>query len=242
MTLSDLSIKDHRVQKIAGGILIFGIILVLWYMQIYSPNKQTIQEKRESLEQLNLKLANVKLSAAKLPQLRKQVEKLFVRYKLLEELLPTRRDVPDIINRLTVAARENNAQLKQMDVEPSDQGQYYFTDPYRVKVVSNYHELGGFMESVANLDFIVNASNMSMKKTNAGRATVTADFTLKSYHIPEDSRLQKPSEISVSGPSQSAIAKPRNPRSSEGGDEGGGRASEEDALRGVSGGLGPAPE
>ncbi len=229
-------IRNHKVQKIGGGLLIFLIIGVLWFTQVYSPNKEIIDEKRQALEQLNLKLSNIKLSAAKLPQLKKEVEKLFIRYKLLEELMPSDRNVADFVNKLNISARENNVKVKKIDVNPSEMSNYFYTNPYKVQLVGKYHELGSILEAIANLKFIATAKNVSLKKSSSGRATVIADFTISSYHIPTTERLEPPTIITdnLGTSGGKGISKPSSkPRP---------RATESDALSGVSGGIVPSME
>ncbi|MCK5832849.1 type 4a pilus biogenesis protein PilO [bacterium] len=231
----NISFKDHKVQKIAAGILIFGVIFALWLTQIYTPNKEIIQEKRETLEQLNLKLSNIKLSAAKLPQLKKEVERLFIRYKLLEELMPTERDVADFVTKFNISARENNMMVRQLDVIPSEASEYYHTNPYRIVISGKYHELGSFLESIANLKFVATTKNFLVKNSSKGSETVNSEFVINAYHIKTEERLQPPSMLTeVNQSSQGAISKP-TPGTKP-------RATEDDALSGVSGGIIPTLE
>jgi len=224
-----ISFRDHKVQKIAGGILIFAIIGVLWFTQIYTPNKLIIKEKRETLEQLNLKLSNIKLSAAKLPQLRKEVERLFIRYKLLEELMPTSRDVPDFVNKLNISARENNMKIRRVDVIPTEQSEYFHTNPYKVMVTGNYHELGAFLEAIANLKFVATVKNFMIKKNTNPSESISAEFVITTYHIPSTERLQPPTLLE--GQDQSAqsggITKPTDTAKP--------RATENEAIKALSG-------
>jgi len=227
----NFSFRDHRVQKIGGGILLFVVIFIFWFTQVYSPNKKIISEKRKTLEELNLKLSNIKLSAVKLPQLQKEVEKLFIQYKLLEELMPPERDVAEFINKLNISARENNVQVRQIDVHPSEPSEYYHTDPYKVRITGRYHEIGSFLSAIANLKFIATAKNFLLKRTTSGKE-VSAEFIIDSYHIPSSERLKSPSMIGASQPTTGGISKPstesRSPRATEG-----------DALGAVSGGIVP---
>ncbi|HHS51045.1 MAG TPA: hypothetical protein ENN07_08020 [candidate division Zixibacteria bacterium] len=228
-----LDFRNHKVQKIAGGILILAIVGVLWFTQVYSPNQEIIMEKRKELESLNNNLAKAKRDAAKLPLLRKEVERLFIRYKLLEELMPTTRDVADFVDKLNIAARENNMRVRRLDVLPSEPTEYYHTNPYRVSLTGNYHELGAFLESIANLKFVATTKNFMVKKGSGALETISAEFIINAYHIPSEERLQPPSIIGSSSPEEQegAISKPTA--------EARPRATEGDAVTALSGGMAP---
>ncbi|RKZ29795.1 hypothetical protein DRQ36_07565 [bacterium] len=227
MTLSDINIKDPRVQKVIGGVVILFIMVGIWHMQIYGPNKEAISKKRESIEQLNLKLQTAKMNAGKLAEIQKEMEEAFVKYKLLEKLMPAERDVPDFLNKLNIASRENNVKVINIDLEPSEVREFYIADPYRIEFKGNYHDLGAFLEDIANLPFIATAKNVNLKKTDKATGTISASLTIISYHMPMKDRLMAPTQLASARGGTHEATKPR--------------ATEDDAVGAISGGLSPAP-
>lgn len=192
MTFSDISFKDPLIQKIAGGVVILLLMVSGWYTQLYSPNKELINDKSEKLEQLNLKLQSARLQAGKLAEIEAELEEAFIKYKLLEKLLPTERDVPDFINKLNVVARQNNIKVSRIDLDPSEIMQYYTADPYRIEISGAYHNLGMFLRDVANLPFIATTKNVQLTRSSQG--DVKASLIITSYHLPSTERLEAPTE------------------------------------------------
>ena len=204
------------------------IIVGVWYGQIYSPNIKAIKEKRDRLETLNIKLNKSKLTAGQLAAIQREVEDAFIKYKLLEKLVPLERDVPDFLNKINMAARENNVKISKIDLEASELHNFYTADPYRVEVMGNYHDIGGFLEGIANLPFIATIKNVQVKSSANKKMSVISSMTVTSYHMGANERLQAPTQLAGGSRSQGG-GKP----------EGGGkpRATEDDAVTGLSGGA-----
>lgn len=192
MTLTDISFKDPLVQKIIGGLVILILMVAGWYTQLYGPNKELIEEKSKNLEQLNLKLQSARLQAGKLEEIEAELEEAFVKYKLLEKLLPTERDVPDFINKLNMAARQNNVDVNRIELDPSEIMQFYTADPYRIELSGAYHDIGKFLMDVANLPFIATARNIQLEKDSGSK--IKANLIITSYHLPSTERLESPTE------------------------------------------------
>ncbi len=192
MAFSDISFKDPLIQKMAGGVVILLLMVAGWYTQLYSPNKELVNDKSEKLEQLNLKLQSARLQAGKLAEIEAELEEAFVKYKLLEKLLPTERDVPDFIKKINVAARQNNIKISRMDLDPSEIMQYYTADPYRIEISGTYHNLGLFLRDVANLPFIATTKNVQLTRSSQG--DVNASLIITSFHLPSTERLEAPTE------------------------------------------------
>lgn len=188
MATPNISIKDPFVQKIIGGVVILIIMVASWFTQLYSPNKELIQEKRKTLEEFNLKLQSVRLQAGRLEEIEAELEVAFIKYKLLEKLLPTERNVPDFINKINMAARQNNVKISRMDLDPSEIMEFCVADPYRMEVVALYHDFGTFLQDVANLPFIATTRNIQLDRAANGQ--VKALFVITSYHLPQAERLE----------------------------------------------------
>ncbi len=193
MTLSDISFKDPLVQKVVGGLVVLILIVTVWYLQLYSPNRELINKKRQDLEQLNLTLQTARLQAGRLEEIEAELEEAFVKYKLLEKLLPTERNVPDFINKVNMAARQNNVNIARMDLDPSEIMEFYTADPYRMEVVGGYHDFGNFLQEIANLSFIATTKNIQLDKVAGDK--VKATFIITSYHLPTRDRLEAPTEM-----------------------------------------------
>lgn len=242
MALENVDIKDPRVQKIFITLAVLLLITVFWYTQSYQPNSKQIRFKKENLESLNLQLSTAKLAAGKLPELKKEMEESFIKYKLLEQLLPTDRDVPDFITRINVAARENNISIKNIELQPSETRPYFIANPHRIEVTANYHDLASFIEALANMPFIATEKNFHIRRNTRGKGSISAIFNVISYHIPSKDRIEKPDQLAgtqagaSSGAQQTEAPLPGQPP------EGVPRATRDDAVTGLSGGVGPPPE
>ena len=237
-----LNIKDPRVIKVVVGLIIMFVIIAIWYTRSYEPNSIIIEEKRGVLEGLTIKLQKAKLDASKLPQIKKEMEEAFIKYKVLEELLPSDRDVPEFLNKMNVSARENNVSIKNIEVLATELRPYFSVNPYRIEVTANYHDIGSFFEAIANLKFIITEKNLNMKKNPRGKGSVFVTMNFMSYHIPTEDRLQSPEQALKA---QEALPSDKQPQTTPGKPvppaTAKPRATTDDAVGAVSGGAGPAP-
>lgn len=189
-----LNYKNPFVQKIAGGLVLSVLILVIWYMGYYSENSKVISDKRSEYEKLQKELSNLKEKAMNLEELREEAASIYLRYKLLEGLLPPERNVPAFIDKVYSAAQEYDLVIKNIRPEKSQKASFYYEDPYTFSIQGTYHDFGQFLSRILNLPIIIIPTNIQYESASAGKVNI--DLTLTSYHIDKQKRLEVPEELS----------------------------------------------
>jgi type IV pilus assembly protein PilO len=192
--MEGLDFRNPTVQKIGGGVIIAIIIIIVWFMQMYSPNKRLIAERRNKLDGLRQKLNNAKMRANKLDAVIEERDSLYTKYKLLEKLMPTERDVSDFINKLYISATNNGIMVEKLDKKASFPQDFFMADPYELDITTSYHKLGFFLSEVANFPFTTTTSQMKLNATGDEENSLSIDLTLITYHIENGQRLKKPTD------------------------------------------------
>jgi Tfp pilus assembly protein PilO len=92
---------------------------------------------------------------------------------------------------------------------PPEPRQFYNVASFEIEMKGTYHDFGTFISYIANFPFIANVSNMEIKATEVAVAaadeqeevgvgevgrkkeTITATFTLSTYFVREEERLEE---------------------------------------------------
>lgn len=200
--LDKINIKDPRLQKIAGTVVLFSIIFFIWYSRSYSVNKKTIAQKQAEYENLKTELNAAIQTAAQLDEITKEIEKLFAQYKIIQELLPSERNDADFINKLYIVARQAKINVLSLEPKPSQQQQFFWEDPYGLEVEGTYHSLGTFFAFLANLPFSALVSELKINATGSQdptKSTVRSRFNIIGHHLEQAEKIERTEELLKKG-------------------------------------------
>ncbi|MBN1756387.1 type 4a pilus biogenesis protein PilO [bacterium] len=195
-----MDLKNPTTQKILGGLIIFLIILVTWYLTSYSKKAEEIRNLESQNEELALELEKIKLKAKSLDQLKEEAKEIYIKYKLLENLMPPQRNVPDFLDKLYSAAKECGVLINEITPEPSSPIDFYFSDPYTIQFITSYNQLGQFFSKVVNFPVVILPSNLRLEQNpvqGVGNQTVNVSAILTTYHITESNKLKPPKELGI---------------------------------------------
>ena len=192
---SKIDYKSPTFIKIVGTAIMFILILYLWNKMSYSPNSKIIQEKQEQLEKLKRDIQKAKNAAQNLEKLQSELKRLFTQYKLVEELLPQKRDLTDFIKKIDLVAKQADAKLIKLEQKPSQQVSYYYQDPYDIQIKTTFHGLGKFLSLVANLPFTALVKNVKITKTNDKKYSIDVSMTIVAHHMKSEQRIYKIEEL-----------------------------------------------
>ena len=184
-----MKLRDPAVQKwmIIGGLAI-GLAYGYWNY-IYQPKKMRILQMEQKLKMDCERLERGKRVARNFDSFRDNYEQLLVNWDAALELLPTEKEMDDLLKQITLAGQSSQVTfLLFRPLEPVEHP-YYWENPIRVKTLSTYHRLGEFMSKIAALPRIVNISNPTMTAwaPRKGRShnTVETEFLATIYIFKE---------------------------------------------------------
>lgn len=180
-----MKLRNPAVQK---WLLLGGAVIALVYgysNYVYSPRKEAIRQSSEKLKQERERLERGKRVAKNYRVLQANYTQLTVNWEAALELLPTEKEMDDLLKRITLAGQSSEVTfLLFRPLEPVEHP-YYWENPIRVKTLSTYHRLARFLSKVAALPRIVNISGLRMTAwaPRKGRSvnTVEAEFLATIY-------------------------------------------------------------
>jgi Tfp pilus assembly protein PilO len=188
--MATFDIKSPGVQKLllamllAGGALgiYFSTHLVSW---TFPSGSEKIADLKSQYEQKSAELARARASVADLPRFEAEYEQLHQRWEMASELLPTERQLPTLLRKITLAGQQTGVTFTMVRpgaVQPSD---FHTEMPIAVSVAGDYHAVGSFLAELANLRRIITVSNVKLK-ANGGNdplQTTSVEFTASAYSL-----------------------------------------------------------
>jgi type IV pilus assembly protein PilO len=147
--------------------------------------KQITELKTEKDNKAN-ELSRARAIVADLPRFEAEYEQLHERWTAAAELLPTERQLPVLMRRISLAAQQSGVGFTMFRPAGPRNEQHYTETPIQIAVYGDYHQIGSFLADLANMRRIVTVAHVQLK-TNANIRDVTAsavaEFTASSYHL-----------------------------------------------------------
>lgn len=188
--MANVDLKSPGVQKLLLAFLLSGGALGVFFFSHLMPwtfpsGSDRIAEMKSQYEQKSAELARARASVADLPRFEAEYDQLHQRWELASELLPTDKQLPTLLRKITLAGQQTGitfAQFRPAGMKPSD---YHTEMPIKVTVSGDYHSVGSFLAELANMRRIVTVSDLklttNMRNDNTG--TTVAEFTASAYSL-----------------------------------------------------------
>lgn len=195
-----MDFKDPAVQK---GIIVVILCAMIGYVYFFTsflpfffhPTKVRIVSLSSEYEKMSAELEKARRTVDNLPKLEEEYEKLHEKWVAAQGLLPEEKEVADLLRKVTGVGTQAGVDFLLFEPKAPVAREFITENPVHVKVRGEYHQLGIFLSKVANLDRIVNVSNLTIKaidrkgNTKEDRLlrnyTVEAEMTLTAYTLVE---------------------------------------------------------
>src|SRR5664280_1145824 len=165
------------------GVFVAVVLYAAAYYQLpnFSEMKQTLENKKNELDQLNQKITQGRAAERRLPQLREEVRRTELDLQRLLQILPTARNAEELIKKIQALAGQGEFFLKKWTPKEYVNKDFYAEWPIDLQIDGTYHNLALFFEKVARFSRIINIEDLVMTgyPDAAGGRTLGANFTMK---------------------------------------------------------------
>jgi type IV pilus assembly protein PilO len=184
-----------------GGVA-FLVLIVPYQMYVLSPRQESnaeLQLRFESLETVNRR-AEV-LAAQGGGDLQERLALYEAHVARLEELIPGQEEVPALIDDIGTRARLVSVDLRELQPQGREPGQYYDRTSYNLAVVGEYHSVARFLTEIASLPRIVTPVQVDLQLFGQPQqyrdleSPVVATFRIETYVLPDSSAAPPPAQI-----------------------------------------------
>ena len=164
-----------------------GAVLYLAVTFYVPPNfnemRDKIVKKKGEIAQLEEKINQGRAAERRLPQLREEVRRIELDLQRLLQILPTRRNVEELIKRVEALTRQGDFFLKSFTPKPYINKDFYAEWPIEITLDGTYHNLALFFEKISRFQRIINVEDLVLGGRNdtSGGRTLSAAFTIKTF-------------------------------------------------------------
>jgi type IV pilus assembly protein PilO len=186
------SLRDPKTLRLIATVILGGAAVYVFLATPYLPvnypvANAKIKDLKADFEKKSNDLARARQSVADLPRFQAEFAALHERYEMAAELLPTDKEMPGVLRRLTLAGQQCGIQFESFRPDPEVRKDHYTEVPIQLKIVGGYHQVGQFLAEVANMPRIMKVSNLQVNtnpKANDDPGMTTAcDLVITVYTL-----------------------------------------------------------
>ena len=186
--MSKLSFGAQVIVFAILGAILYGV----FYLWFYSPMQQEIEEKTTQRRDLQAEVENAKTTAARLPEFRREVERKEATLQALSRILPSQKEVDDLLRKVQQLAAESSLDVLRFKPEATRPQDFYAAWPITLDLDGSYHNLAYFFDRLSRLSRIVNVTNLKIEaksdptisSTISARCTATTFVFIEAAPVP----------------------------------------------------------
>jgi len=175
---------DLGKMSLSAQVVIFLVLAGLLYggylYFFHAAYQDQIEEKQAERKSLQDEVEKGKVTAARLPEFRREVERREATLQALSRILPSNKEVDDLLRKVQQMATESSLNVLRFKPETTQPRDFYAAWPISLELDGNYHNLAYFFDRLSKLSRIVNVSDLKISSnkqptlSSTIRATCTA--------------------------------------------------------------------
>jgi type IV pilus assembly protein PilO len=194
-----------------AGILFLAAAMVgaAYYYIYFNPLYQANQQLETKIKDKNAENERLKLFEPKLLEVNRNMAILQQQLEIQKKIVPDDKDADQFIKLLHDTAATSGIEIRRYTALPVGNKEFYSEVPFAIDIDGPYYSVLNFFQRVAELERIVNVSNMQMGNTKSGSAakvktayayapgeTVLASCTATTFfsHEPEEQPAPAPAK------------------------------------------------
>lgn len=192
LDMGKMSLGTQVVIFLVLAVAIYGV----FYYFVYTGLQADIENKARQRKELNDEVEKGKVTAARLPEFRREVERREATLQALSRILPSSKEVDDLLRKVQQMAAESSLNVLRFKPEATQPREFYAAWPISLELDGTYHNLAYFFDRLSKLSRIVNVSNLKINSNKSPtvsstiRATCTAT-TFVFIEAPPPAQAQK---------------------------------------------------
>ena len=195
-----MDFKDPQVQRTIVLVIFLAIVAYVYFFTqfmpfFFQPRKARIEALTLDYEKISADLEKARKTVDNLEKLEQEYERLHEKWVAAQSLLPQEKEVAELLRKVTRAGNQAGVDFMLFQPGPPVNKEFIAENPVKVRVRGQYHQLGVFLSKVANLDRIINVSDIRitpMSKPQGAKDnkvtrnyTIEAEMTMTAYTLLE---------------------------------------------------------
>ncbi|MFH1845747.1 MAG: type 4a pilus biogenesis protein PilO [bacterium] len=187
----DIDLKDPKIAGWLVSILVVVIVVPLFLFTslmpiTYASRKAELTELDTRHQKLAQDLEKARLLVRNLARVEQEYEILHKQWEVTHTLLPELNEMPNLLRKVTAAGQQSGVEFMLFRPEQVMNKGFYADNPISVTVQGGYHQTGVFLSRLANLNRIINVSELRMDMLDGQDEqpyTVETEMTLTAYTL-----------------------------------------------------------
>ena len=162
------------------------------------PAQESISQREAQLATVQAEIQRGLGTARRLPEFRRQVRDLEAQLERLRPVLPSEKDIADLLRRIQGMATQSNLTIRGFAPQAVATRQLYAEWPIGLQIEGTYHNLGGFLERVSKFPRIINVTGIHIKARDVNKDggtsanSITAECTATTFVLIEPKKAATP--------------------------------------------------
>jgi len=187
----NIDLKNPATQKFLLSAFLAVVVLGLFFFTHFVPfgyraQRDQLVSLKGEYDKKSTELARARATVSDLPRFEAEYDKLHERWVKAAELLPTDRQIPVLLRKITLAAQQTGVEFVVFRPNEAKVQEHYTELPLQLSVYGGYHQVGSFVAELSNMRRIITVSNLQLKtnsKSDNPSATVSAEFTASAFSL-----------------------------------------------------------
>ncbi len=177
--------KIQRIGILAGVVV---IIAGLYWFLIYKGNTEELDGRNVVLTKKQQELNEQRVVLNNLPRFRKETEEMKTKRQEALKQLPNKKEIDKLLQDVSYHAVESGLEVLLFKPQKQIKKNFYAEIPVDVRLSGTYHDQAIFFDKIANLQRIVNISDLLIDKAKEvdGRNILQVSCKAKTYKFIEE--------------------------------------------------------
>jgi len=182
--------KIQRIGILAGVVV---IIAGLYWFLIYKDNTEELDGRNVVLTKKQQELNEQRVVLNNLPRFRKETEEMKIKRQEALKQLPNKKEIDKLLQDVSYHAVESGLEVLLFKPQKQIKKNFYAEIPVDVRLSGTYHDQAIFFDKIANLQRIVNISDLLIDKAKEvdGRNILQVSCKAKTYKFIEEKPGEK---------------------------------------------------
>ncbi len=173
--------------QIGVFVALSAVVAGVFYYYYETPAQLAMAGRRTELTAVQGRVSAAQTMARRLPEFRKEVADLEVRFEILKPILPTERDAGDLLRRVQTLATQSNLTILGFRPQPITFADIHAEWPISLQLEGSYHNLGLFLDEVSKFPRLITVGNMALvtKQGAPTASSMSIGVTATAYVLTE---------------------------------------------------------
>lgn len=177
-----------------GYLVIAVLIFALAFFFYFKPQNEKLQTLKAERIKVEKEVQDLRLKKKELDKIEAELATMNAQLKELEKIIPLRKEIAVILQQVQQLAYD--AQLDVIRFAPQGElnREFYSEWPIPIQTTGNYNNLGTFFDRLGRFPRLFTVDNFTIKALTkqTDLATVSANWTLKTYFFVEEPKAPAP--------------------------------------------------